>query len=134
MNRSGFVYVMYSPTRGLYKIGKADDIDSRHRTFKTVEPDIQVLMSFQSDSPFTLEASLHDKFRNRRVWADHEWFRLNPADLKWLKSNGARVYRRIRWGLWLWRLVWIVDAVIIVGALVIAVHFAQTSHLLEILR
>ncbi len=129
-----YVYVMYSPTRGLYKIGKADDIESRHRTFKTVEPDIEVTLRFESDSPFTLEASLHDKFRHKRVWADHEWFRLEPGDLRWLKQNGAQVYRRIHWAIWFWRAVWLIDAIIILAALGLAVQFATHSRILEVLR
>jgi len=91
-----YLYVMHSPSRRIYKIGKADSVSERLRTFKTVDPDIRVVLTIQTDDPFGLESSMHRRFQRKRVWGDHEWFALNDGDLAWIKGNGAKVWRRWR--------------------------------------
>lgn len=81
-----YVYLMVS--QGRYKIGKADDVAERLRTFQTADPEIRLVTSIRTTDAYGLEAALHRRYRHQRLWADREWFALQPAQVKHIQSMG----------------------------------------------
>ena len=71
-----FVYVL--KVGGLYKIGKAKDVNNRIRNLHLAE-DHEVVFSVFSNKPLELEKALHNKFKHLRV--KREWFKLTDAEL-----------------------------------------------------
>ncbi len=81
-----YVYLMRSGDGERWKIGKADDVAERLRTFRTADPGISLEAEIFSRDAYALEAQLHRKFQRQRIWEAHEWFHLTPEQIKWLKA------------------------------------------------
>lgn len=81
-----YVYLMRSGDGERWKIGKADDVEERLRTFRTADPKISLEAEIFSRDPYALEAQLHQKFRRQRIWEVHEWFHLTPKQVQWIKA------------------------------------------------
>lgn len=80
----GFVYILKS--RNLYKIGRAQYIKSRIKTYRTENPfGIRVIFQKEVDDYIKVEASLLDTFKDKKVRG--EWFKLDKEDIKWIKQN-----------------------------------------------
>lgn len=80
-----YVYLMRSGDGERWKIGKADDVEERLRTFRTTDPGISLEAEIFSRDAYALEAQLHRKFRRQRIWESHEWFHLTPEQVQWIK-------------------------------------------------
>jgi len=80
----GYVYLVRIET-GLYKIGKAKNITSRLTPFGVSFPmKWELVHSFKSDNYSLAEASLHDRFSDKRDVG--EWFRLLPEEVEEILS------------------------------------------------
>lgn len=66
-------YVVFS--RGLYKIGKSKNVETRLKSLKTANPDIELLYLINED----VEKELHLRFKDSKY--KNEWFRLTENDL-----------------------------------------------------
>lgn len=84
------VWQIYTPI----KIGKANDVDERLRTFQTARPDKVVelgrIKCRNSKAAFDLETSLHHQFAHLRIDPDHEWFEFGPEIMRYLLSKGIK--------------------------------------------
>lgn len=80
-----YVYLMRSGDGERWKIGKADDVEERLRTFRTADPGISLEAEIFSRDAYALESKLHRKFQRQRIWEAHEWFHLTPEQVQWLK-------------------------------------------------
>jgi predicted GIY-YIG superfamily endonuclease len=104
-----YTYLMKSESTGLYKIGQAQDVQQRLKTLQTADPSIQLVASIESPMGYALERHLHTKYRQRRVWKDREWFRLDDWQVRDIVGGEWRGWREDtafdirRW--WLWRLI-----------------------------
>lgn len=81
-----YVYLMRSGDGERWKIGKADDVEERLRTFRTADPGISLEAEIYSRDAYALEAQLHHRFRRQRIWESHEWFHLTPDQVKWVRA------------------------------------------------
>jgi len=81
-----YVYLMRSGDGERWKIGKADDVAERLRTFRTADPGISLEAEIFSRDAYALETQLHRKFQRQRIWQAHEWFHLTPEQVQWLKA------------------------------------------------
>ena len=77
-----YVYLMRSGDGERWKIGKADDVEERLRTFRTADPGILLEAEIFSRDAYALEAQLHRKFQRQRIWEAHEWFHLTPEQVQ----------------------------------------------------
>lgn len=76
----GYVYVIKSPSTGLYKIGRTRSPKARFNTFKTSNPDVlECIHLHKCDDMEYLEGMLHNAFSRKRVRG--EWFSLSEDDL-----------------------------------------------------
>lgn len=80
--RTGYVYIIKS--NGLYKIGRATNLDGRLAQLRTAAPFLQEIHTIRSREFRELEAWLHWHFRDKRIAG--EWFTLNGDDLEFIKS------------------------------------------------
>jgi hypothetical protein len=84
--KTGFVYLKYSPSLRLYKIGKAKDADRRGRSIGILLPeDLLPRHEIKTDQPYLLEKYWHGRFRQKRKQG--EWFELNTADIEAFKKR-----------------------------------------------
>lgn len=84
-NNWGFVYVVEGTHKGhtSYKIGKANDVDSRVKLFSVKIPfDIKLVMTFFVSNPYELELRLHNELKNHR--AGGEWFNIGKKELDYI--------------------------------------------------
>lgn len=73
----GFVYLVeYS---GIYKIGKAVDVQKRLVSFALLPGPITLVHTFKSTQPRRAEIALHRKYELKRIRG--EWFRLSGEDV-----------------------------------------------------
>lgn len=80
----GFVYLILAEN-GLYKIGKARSLKSRLKPFSVHFPmKWDLVYSFYSKNYNTAEASLHERFKDKRDIG--EWFKLSDSDVEYIKS------------------------------------------------
>ena len=89
-NGWSYVYVVEGTHQGktTYKIGKANDVNSRVKLFSVKIPfDIKPVMSFFVQDAYALEGRLHKAMRS--VWAGGEWFNLSKRHLDRVFSIGA---------------------------------------------
>lgn len=89
---SGYVYLLKSPSKSLYKIGYTAKPDNRLATFKNKLPfNVQYVCLIKSDDMRTLEKRLHRKFADKR--SDGEWFALTVTDVAYIKAlaNGVSI-------------------------------------------
>lgn len=75
--KQGFVYVFFSPSQSLYKIGFTQKLDVRIRQLRKFEHNLSYVLHLPGTLSF--EKSLHEKFSSKRKHA--EWFDLSPSDL-----------------------------------------------------
>jgi len=81
----GFVYLMCSEN-GYYKIGRAKDVKRRLDGLVRQFPiRIEVEHRIACLDYCQVEGFLHEKFAEKRV--QHEWFKLDPQDVDWIKSQ-----------------------------------------------
>lgn len=81
-------YVYLMEAQGRYKIGKADDVAERLRTFQTADPAIRLVCSIRTRDAYGLEAALHRRYRRQRIWSDREWFALQPEQVSHIQGLG----------------------------------------------
>ena len=76
----GFVYLKYSPSLRLYKIGKADNHVKRGAGLSLLLPeDLVSKHEIKTDCPFILEKYWQSRFRTKKKQG--EWFDLNSRDI-----------------------------------------------------
>ena len=75
---SEYVYVI--KCQDYYKIGKANNVDSRLRDLQVSNPyDLELIKTFEVDDGFRFEKFLHKTFKNKH--SRGEWFKLSREDL-----------------------------------------------------
>lgn len=79
----GYVYVLES--RGLYKIGRTNDLTRRLNEHLTAAPDARYVHTIRSENERALEKELHGLFAAKRV--TREWFALTRNDLALIKRR-----------------------------------------------
>lgn len=83
---AGFVYLKYSPSLRLYKIGKANNSDKRGTGISLLLPeDLVGKHEIRTDCPYILEKYWHNRFRAKRKQG--EWFDLNSGDIESFKKR-----------------------------------------------
>lgn len=81
----GYVYLLYSPTNNLYKIGRAKQFRNRCGEISKQSPvEIKLLHSFKSKNSKIAENILHKKYSTLRVLG--EWFSLSENDASYIRS------------------------------------------------
>jgi hypothetical protein len=85
-DKRGYVYLLeVLNTPGLFKIGKAKDLDDRRKTFNVKLPfPIEYNHTIPSSDCYALETLLHRLFKDQRQGG--EFFLLTPADVLFIKS------------------------------------------------
>lgn len=84
-NREDVVYFIGNLKEGNVKIGHSSRVEKRLYQLKTGCPFvIDILHTIPSDTPKTLEAELHRKYRKQRLHG--EWFKIEGALEEYLKS------------------------------------------------
>ncbi len=84
--KSGVVYLKYSPSLRLYKIGKANDARKRGAGISLLLPeDLVHKHEITTDCPYILEKYWHSRFREKK--RQGEWFDLTSSDLEAFKSR-----------------------------------------------
>jgi hypothetical protein len=87
----GFVYLKYSPSLRLFKIGKAANADRRGARISLLLPeDLVPKHEIKTDCPYILEKYWHERFRAKR--RQGEWFELSAADVEAFKRRGVFVF------------------------------------------
>lgn len=87
----GFVYLKYSPSLRLYKIGKADDPDKRGAGISLLLPeDLVAKHEIKTDCPFVLETYWKNRFRAKKKQG--EWYDLAPEDIDTFKSRREFIF------------------------------------------
>lgn len=82
----GFVYLKYSRSLRLYKIGKANDSDRRGAGISLLLPeDLISKHEIKTDCPYVLEKYWHNRFRSKRKQG--EWFDLNRSEVESFKAR-----------------------------------------------
>jgi hypothetical protein len=83
---TGFVYLKYSPSLRLYKIGKANDADKRGAGIGLLLPeDLVPKHEIKTDYPYVLERYWENRFRSKRKQG--EWYDLNSHDVDAFKKR-----------------------------------------------
>jgi hypothetical protein len=78
--RNGYVYLKYSPSLRLYKIGKADNPEKRGHGLSLLLPeDLIERHKIKTDQPYILERYWHGRFRHKKKQG--EWFALTTEDI-----------------------------------------------------
>ncbi|MGH7138611.1 MAG: GIY-YIG nuclease family protein, partial [Pirellulales bacterium] len=84
--RVGYVYLKYSRSLRLYKIGKANDSERRGAGISLLLPeDLVPKHQIRTDCPYILEKYWHSRFRTKRKQG--EWFELNTSDVEAFKTR-----------------------------------------------
>jgi len=87
----GFVYLKYSPSLRLYKIGKANNADKRGAGISLLLPeDLVAKHEIRTDCPYILEKYWESRFRAKKKQG--EWYDLNSADIKTFKKRRNFVF------------------------------------------
>jgi hypothetical protein len=82
----GFVYLKYSPSLRLYKIGKAIKPDKRGAGISLLLPeDLVPKHEIKTDYPFILEKYWENRFRAKKKQG--EWYDLNSEDIESFKKR-----------------------------------------------
>jgi hypothetical protein len=86
VGRAGFVYLKYSPSLRLYKIGKANDPVKRGAGISLLLPeDLISKHEIRTDSPYILEKYWENRFRAKKKQG--EWYDLNSEDIEAFKKR-----------------------------------------------
>jgi hypothetical protein len=84
--RAGFVYLKYSPSLRLYKIGKANNSDKRGAGISLLLPeDLVPKHEIRTDCPYILEKYWENRFRAKKKQG--EWYDLNSEDIQSFKKR-----------------------------------------------
>lgn len=87
----GFVYLKYSPSLHLYKIGKADNADKRGAGISLLLPeDLVPKHEIRTDCPYILEKYWENRFRAKKKQG--EWYDLNLEDIKSFKKRREFIF------------------------------------------
>jgi hypothetical protein len=87
----GFVYLKYSPSLRLYKIGKATDPDKRGAGISLLLPeDLVAKHAIKTDCPYILEKYWENRFRPKKKQG--EWYDLNSDDVQVFKSRREFIF------------------------------------------
>jgi hypothetical protein len=82
----GFVYLKYSPSLRLYKIGKANNADKRGAGISLLLPeDLVPKHEIKTDYPYILEK--HWEYRFKAKKKQGEWYGLNSQDVELFKKR-----------------------------------------------
>jgi len=82
----GFVYLKYSPSLRLYKIGKADNAEKRGAGISLLLPeDLVPKHEIKTDYPYILEKYWENRFRAKKKQG--EWYDLNSSDIESFKQR-----------------------------------------------
>lgn len=82
----GFVYLKYSPSLRLYKIGKADDAERRGAGISLLLPeDLVPKHEIKTDCPYILEKYFEKRFRAKKKKG--EWYDLRAEDIEVFKKR-----------------------------------------------
>jgi hypothetical protein len=82
----GFVYLKYSPSLRLYKIGKADNPAKRGAGLSLLLPeDLVPKHEIKTDCPYILEKYWENRFKAKK--RQGEWYDLNPEDVDAFKGR-----------------------------------------------
>lgn len=83
--KPGFVYLLKADN-GLYKIGKAKEIDSRLTQIKPALPyELELVVYYQTADMTYSELHWHEHFADKRK--NGEWFALTETDVKTFKAS-----------------------------------------------
>lgn len=84
--KAGFVYLKYSPSLRLYKIGKANDADRRGAGISLLLPeDLVAKHEIRTDCPYILEKYWENRFRAKKKQG--EWYELTASDITSFKKR-----------------------------------------------
>lgn len=84
--KAGFVYLKYSPSLRLYKIGKANSPDKRGAGISLLLPeDLVPKHEIRTDCPFILEKYWEHRFRAKKKQG--EWYELQSEDIEAFKRR-----------------------------------------------
>lgn len=84
--KAGFVYLKYSPSLRLYKIGKANNPDKRGAGISLLLPeDLVPKHEIKTDCPYILEKYWENRFRAKKKQG--EWYDLNSEDIEAFKKR-----------------------------------------------
>jgi len=84
--KAGFVYLKYSPSLRLYKIGKANDANRRGAGISLLLPeDLVPKHEIRTDFPYILEKYWESRFRTKKKQG--EWYDLTSADIGSFKKR-----------------------------------------------
>jgi hypothetical protein len=84
--KAGFVYLKYSPSLRLYKIGKANNADKRGAGISLLLPeDLVPKHEIRTDCPYILEKYWENRFRAKKKQG--EWYDLNSGDIESFKKR-----------------------------------------------
>ncbi len=83
--KEGFVYLLYSASNNLYKIGRAKELNTRNKSIAKQSPvEVELVHYFKSKDSVEAEKMLHRKYANLRTRG--EWFALLDKDVRYIKS------------------------------------------------
>lgn len=89
--KAGFVYLKYSPSLRLYKIGKANDVDKRGAGISLLLPeDLVPKHEIRTDCPYILEKYWENRFRSKKKQG--EWYDLTSADINSFKKRREFIF------------------------------------------
>ncbi|MEX2306144.1 MAG: GIY-YIG nuclease family protein [Pirellulales bacterium] len=87
----GFVYLKYSPSLRLYKIGKANHPNKRGAGISLLLPeDLLPKHEIRTDCPFILEKYWGNRFRDKKKQG--EWYDLNSSDVEAFKKRREFIF------------------------------------------
>lgn len=78
----GYVYLM--ETRDIYKIGRSNDPNARHKTLRLDYPSLVLVHSIFSNIASRFERQIHDRYAEFRLVG--EWFHLPLSEVNVLKT------------------------------------------------
>ena len=78
------IYLMKSHLHDMIKIGYSVNPSTRIRTLAAKEPALEIIHEFEGRTQD--ERRLHEKYNNKRVKGEGEWFRLSDADVEDIKE------------------------------------------------
>ena len=88
---TGFVYLKYSPSLRLYKIGKANDPNKRGVGISLLLPhDLVPKHEIKTDGPYLLEKYWGQRFKAKKKQG--EWYDLTSADIETFKSRREFIF------------------------------------------
>ena len=82
-SKGAYIYLIKNKDTGHMKIGIAKDIKQRLKALQTGSvSELEVLSLIYSETPYTLEKNLHNRFASKRLRG--EWFNLEGSDIEYI--------------------------------------------------